>query len=283
MVDVRSVPDEPPPGSRVRHRTHLPQALQELVRTREVVLSISERDIRARYKQAVLGSAWALINPLLLMVVFAFFERTVADIDTRGTPYSLFAFAGLLPWTMFSSALNLGGVSLLNNTSLLNKVRCPREVFPLASVCVAGFDALIGLGTFAGLLLLTGTMPEGTSFWVVLYLPIQLAFTVAVVLLISILVIYFRDIRHLIGPLLQVGLFLTPVAYGVDSFSDSSLPWYSLLNPLAAVIEGYRRAVLYGLGPDWSMVAPAAASAAALLVGAYYVFKRLEFGIADLA
>jgi ABC-type polysaccharide/polyol phosphate export permease len=279
-VVVPEVPTEPPAGARHRYPV---LALRELWDAREVILSLTERDVRSRYKQATLGAAWAVINPIVMMLAFVFFVQAIADIDTGGEPYALFAYLGLLPWTFFTSSLTNGGVSLLTNTPLLNKVRCPREVFPLSSIGVASFDTVIMVGTFVGLLVITTTMPEPTSFWVLPLLLIQYAFTTAVVLLVSILVVYFRDVRHMLGPIQQFGIFATPVAYSVTAIDESIRPIYAALNPLAAVIDGYRRAVLYGTAPDWAMTVPAAISAAVLLVGAFALFKRMEVGIADIA
>jgi ABC-2 type transport system permease protein/lipopolysaccharide transport system permease protein len=282
-VDARTIPDGPPPGSRYRLRPRLFESLRDLWSSREVVYSLTERDVRSRYKQATFGIAWSVINPVALMLVFAFFIKSVAHIDTQGKPYALFAYLGLLPWTFFSTALSTGGISLLMNTSLLNKVRCPREVFPLSAVGVATFDGLIATGAFVVLMAITRTAPASTFYWIPLFLLIQYVFTTGVVLLFSILVIYFRDLRHALPPVLQVGIFATPVAYGVAALSGSVRPWYAAVNPLAAVIDGYRRAILFGTGPDWGMTIPAMISSVVVLLGAYLVFKRMEAGIADIA
>jgi ABC-2 type transport system permease protein/lipopolysaccharide transport system permease protein len=282
-VEARTIPSEPPPGTRFRLRPGLFSSLRELWTAREVVYSLAERDVRSRYKQATLGIAWSVINPVALMLAFAFFINGFAKIDTHGKPYSIFAYLGLIPWTFFSTALSNGGISLLINTPLLNKVQCPREVFPLSAIGVVTFDSVINVITLFGLLAITTTAPASTIYWVPLFLVIQYAFTTGVVLLFSILVIYFRDLRHALPPILQVGIFATPVAYSVASISSTIRPWYAAVNPLAAVIDGYRRVVLFGTGPDWAMTVPAGISAFALLFGAYFVFKRMEAGIADIA
>lgn len=274
----------PPPELRFRRGIRPVRSLKELWRSRELVQSLTEREIRVRYKQAVLGFSWAVVTPFALMVVFTLFVNRVADIDIpNGAPYPLFAYLGLLPWTFFSISLLQGGQSLVLNTALLNKVYCPREVFPLASVGVAAVDTTIALLVLGVLFVVFGFVPETTSVWAPLLLLIQVAFTLGVTLFVAAIMVYLRDLRHGLPIILQVGLFATPVAYGLDVVPASLQTLYAVLNPLAPVIDGYRRTVLYGLPPDWSLVGPAAASATVVLVGAYLLFKRLETGFADVA
>lgn len=279
----RSIPAEPPPELRFRRRVRTGAALAELARSTAVIRSLAERELRARYKQAALGFAWAILTPLALMVVLTVFFRRVADVDTGGAPYAVFAYLGLLPWTFFSTSVSLGGQSLHLNATLLNKVYVPREVFPLASTTVAGADMVTALVPLAGLFLVTGFAPRGTSVWVPVLLLLQIAFTVAVTLIISVVLVYLRDVRHALPILLQLGLFASPVAYGLDAV-PADLHWlYAILNPLAPVIDGYRRTVMLGLAPDWGLVGIATAATVVLLAGGYRLFKHLETGIADVA
>jgi ABC-type polysaccharide/polyol phosphate export permease len=275
--------EEPPRELRFRRRVRVGPALRELWRARELVLALAERELRVRYKQAVLGFAWAVVTPLTLMVVFTLFFNRVARVDTGGAPYPLFAYVGLIPWMFFSTSVNVGGQSLLTNMTLLNKVYCPREVFPTASVLVAGFDSLVALVALGVLFLVTGYVPKPTSLWVPVLAGVQVAFTLGVVLLVSALVVYLRDLRHALPIALQLGLFATPVAYGIDVVPASLRTAYAVVNPLAPVIDGYRRTVLFGQSPAWDLVGMAAGSAAIVLAGGYLLFKRLEVGFADVA
>jgi ABC-type polysaccharide/polyol phosphate export permease len=275
--------DAPPPEIRFRYRLRLGRSLRELWRSRELVRSLAERELRARYKQAVLGFAWAILTPVALMLVFTVFFQGVADVDTGGAPYALFAYLGLLPWTFFSISMNQGGQSLIQNISLLNKVYCPREVFPLASVAVAATDTAVALLPLGILFATLGFAPKATSAWVPVLLAIQVAFTVGLTLIISAVVTYLRDLRHALPVFLQLGLFATPVAYGIDVVPRAYRVLYAALNPLAPVIDGYRRTVLHGLPPDWHLLLPGAITAVAVLVAGYLVFKRLEKGFADVA
>lgn len=280
---VGDVPESPPAHLRFRRRINPLHSVQEVWRARELVRSLTERELRARYKQAVLGFAWALVTPLALMVVFALFFKRVARIDTGGAPYALYAYLGLLPWTFFSSSVSLGGQSLVQNASLLNKIYCPREVFPLASVGVAAIDMVVSALALVVLFAVTGYAPRAAAVWVPVLLVVQLAFSLGTALVMSAVLVYFRDLRHALPIVLQLGLFATPVAYGIEVVPDSWQEAYALLNPLAPVIDGYRRTVLLGEPPRLDLLGLSTLTALVVLVGGYVLFKRLETGIADVA
>jgi ABC-2 type transport system permease protein/lipopolysaccharide transport system permease protein len=211
------------------------------------------------------------------------FVRRVADVDTGDVPYPLFAYLGLLPWTFFSTSLSAGGQSLVTNSSLLNKIYCPREVFPLSSVIVAGVDTIISTAILGVLFVVFTFAPKLTSLWIPVLLLIQLGFTIAVTFIVSGVLVYLRDLRQALPLLLQFGLFATPVAWGIDVVPSSVQVLYSIFNPLAPVIDGYRRTILFDQAPQWDLVLPAAASTTVLLVVGYVLFKRLETGFADAA
>jgi ABC-type polysaccharide/polyol phosphate export permease len=282
MKAPTDVPVVPPPEWRFRRKLHPAALFHELWEARTLVRTLAEREVRIRYKQAVLGFAWAVVTPLVLMVAFTLF-RKAARIDSGPVPYPLFTFVALIPWTFFSTSVAQGGLSLINNVPLLNKVYCPREVFPAASVVVAGIDSVMSTVVLGLLFLRYGFMPKPTTIWVPAILPIQIAFTLGVTLVVSAVMVYLRDLRHALPLILQMGLFVTPVAFPLDV-----VPWkfrhaYVALNPLAAVIDSYRRTVLYGQPPALSLLAIAGVSAVIVLAGGYAAFKRLETGIADVA
>jgi ABC-type polysaccharide/polyol phosphate export permease len=281
---VNDVIDGPPPELRYRRRIRLSASLGEVWRMRELVRTLAERDVRVRYKQAILGVAWAVLTPLALLVLFTMIFKRVANVDTNGVPYQLFSFIGLIPWTLFSSSITSGGQSLIQNKELLNKVYCPREVFPIAGVAVASIDALVQIVLLGGMFALFVFAPRVTSLWIPVLLVVQMVFTLGVTLLISGVVVYLRDLRHALPVILQLGLFATPVAYGMDEYIPESLQTvYSIANPLAPVIEGYRRVILFGQPPEWDLLVPGAISAFAMLLIGYVIFKRLETGFADVA
>jgi len=273
----------PAPELRYRFRLRIFGRVRELWRARELVQTLAERELLARYKQAFLGFAWAVITPLALMLVFATFFRRVVRVDTGGAPYQLFSYLGLVPWTFFSNAVSNGGQSLLLNKHLLNKVYCPREVFPLSMVLVSAVDSAIAVLVLGALFALNRFMPHATAVWVPVMLAVQVAFTTGVVLIVSASMVYLRDVRHGLPLILQLGLFATPVAYGMNIVPRSFRGAYAAINPLAGVIEGYRRTILQGLPPDWGLLVPGAITATVVLVGGYVFFKRLEAGFADVA
>jgi ABC-2 type transport system permease protein/lipopolysaccharide transport system permease protein len=227
--------------------------------------------------------SWSVITPVLLMIVFTLFFQRVADIDTGGAPYAIFSYLGLLPWTFFSSSVSTGGQSLVINANLLNKVYCPREVFPLSSVGVAGVDSIIATTILGVLFLVYGFMPQATTFWVPVLLFVQVTFTMGVTLILSAALVYFRDLRQALPMALQLGLFVSPVAYGSDVIPESYRLLYAVANPLGPVIDGYRRVVLDGHAPEWDLLGPAAVSAVLVFLGGYKLFKRLETRFADVA
>ncbi|MFJ9952944.1 ABC transporter permease [Kitasatospora sp. NPDC091207] len=278
-----AVADGPPPELVFKRRLRPAQVARELWGARELVRALAERDLRARYKQAVLGFAWAVLTPLALCAIFTLVFHRAVKIDTGSVDYPLFAYVGLIVWQFFSNTMNQGALSLANNLSLLNKVYCPREVFPLATMLVAGVDMVIGVGVLGLLFLIFWTAPAATFLWVLPLLAIQFAFTYGVALILSVAVVYLRDVRHLLPIITQMGVFATPVAYPLAQIPQRLQEVYVGFNPLGAVIEGYRGALLYGDAPDATITSIAAVSSLVFLVGGYLLFKKLETGIADVA
>jgi ABC-type polysaccharide/polyol phosphate export permease len=275
--------DGPPKGALYRRRLGPAQAGRDLWRARPLLRALAQREFRARYHQTALGMAWAVITPLLLMGVFTVFVRRFADVDTGGIPYPVFAYLGLLPWSCFSTSCSRGGVILVLESSLVNKVRCPREVFPLATATTALIDMGISAGVLALVMLATGTAPTWQVVWVPLILVVQVAFTVGAVLFLSITVVYFRDLGQALPLVLQLGLFATPVAYAAATITDQTGAWYAVVNPLVGVIDAYRACVVGGQAPPWDLLGPSALGAVAYLAVGALVFKRYEVGIADVA
>ena len=268
-----------------RRRVRLLPAMRELWSFRELVLTLAERDLRVRYKQSVLGIAWAVITPVVMMVAFTVIFSRFTHIATGGVPYALFSYMGLLPWTFFSSAINGGGMSLVGNAPLLNKLYCPREVFPIAAIADAAFDALIATMVLVLLFPLTGFAPRAQTFYLPLLLFVLFVFTLGITLIVAAVVVFMRDLRNLLPLVIQLGLFVTPVVYGASSISKSEtfLVVYSVLNPLVPVIDGMRSTVLNGQAPQWASLGAGAASAFLFLAAGFVLFKRLETGMADVA
>lgn len=261
------------------------QEFRELWAFRALIRALAERDLRTRYKQSVLGVAWVALAPVVLMLVFTLVFTRLGQPATQGIPYPLFAFIGLIPWFFFAGSLLTGGTSLITNSALLNKLYCPREVFPLGSISAAGVDAALATVVFAVLLAIEGRAPALQALYAPILLLILVAFTVGVTLGLSATVVYIQDVRVALPLVIQFGLFATPVAYAasVVATSRTGEAVYSALNPLAAVIDGLRRTVLLGEAPNWTSVAAGGSSALIVLVAGFFLFKRLETGLADLA
>jgi len=280
-----SRPREPRPEIWFRRRINLISALKELWAFRELILTIAERDLRVRYKQAALGLLWAVIAPVVLMIAFTVLFNRFAKVNTDGAPYALFSYLGLLPWTFFSNSISIGGMSLVSNNELLNKLYCPREVFPIAAIADASIDALIATCVLAILFPITGFAPKAEVYYLPLFLIVLVMVTLGVTLAISSIVVYARDLSLVLPLAIQVGLFVTPVVYATSSISSSKtfLYAFSALNPLVPVINGMRATILNGHAPNWISLGIGAASALIYLLGGFTLFKRLETGMADIA
>ena len=186
--------DVPPADLRFRRKLQPGRSLREFWHARELLRALAEREFGARYAQTWIGMGWALITPVLLMLVFMLFVNRVVNVDTHGAPYSVFVFLGLLPWTFFSSSVSRGGQILVLESSVLNKVRCPREVFPISTVVVAGYDFALSVFVLGLLFIITGYEPRTTLIWAPLFFVIQVAFCVGAALGLSIVVVFVRDI-----------------------------------------------------------------------------------------
>jgi ABC-type polysaccharide/polyol phosphate export permease len=276
--------DSPPAELRFHRRVRFRTSLGELWRSRELVRTLAERELRARYKQAILGFAWAVVTPLALTLLLTLVFNRVGRIDISGVPYSLYAYVGLLPWTFFSTSMSHGGMSLVSNMSLVNRIYCPREVFPVASMVVAGFDMVVSLIPAAALFVAFGFAPRATSAWLPVLLPVQVMFTLGCTLFVSGAIVYLRDVRHALPIVLQLGLFATPIAYPLDRFIPEQFQWvYAAVNPMAAVVEGYHDTVLLGQPPDWKLLLAGGITSVVVFLFGYRLFKRMETGFADVA
>ena len=246
---------------------------------RELLFFLVWRDIKVRYKQTVLGAAWAILQPVFTMVVFSVFFGHLARMPSDGLPYPVFSFAALVPWGFFSNGLVAAADSLVGNANLIKKVYFPRLIVPISAVLSGGVDFIL-----AFIVLLC--MMVGFHIWPsihVLLLPFffLLAFTTAlgVGLWLSAMNVQFRDVRHTVGFLVQAWLFCTPIAYPSSLLRE---PWRSLygLNPMAGVVEGFRWALLGTPAPGAIIWVSMMASFAVLVSGAFY-FRRMERIFAD--
>jgi lipopolysaccharide transport system permease protein len=255
--------------------------LSEVWRYRELLFFLTLRDIQLRYKQTVLGVAWAVLQPLLTMAVFTIFFGNLGGLPSDGKPYALFVLAALLPWQLFAYALTQSSNSLVNEQRLITKVYFPRLIVPLASVLSGVVDFLVAFGLMLVAMPLFGLAPT----WAVLTIPAFLVFALlaalAVGLWLSALNVQYRDVRYTIPFLTQFWMFLTPVAYAASLVPAAYRPLYGL-NPMAGVVEGFRWALLGTEAPDWGLMAVSAVTVLLLLVGGLYYFRRMEKTFADV-
>jgi len=276
--------DEPSPDTLFRRKLHLVTWMRELWAARELVGTLTERNLRSRYKQTFLGFAWSLITPVTLMVVFTVFLRRVATIDTGGVPYPIFAYVGLLPWSFFSSAVTASATVIVMNNTLLNKIYCPREVFPISTITSAAVDTLCAMCALFVLFAVNGYAPTAGVVWVPALTVVLMLFTLGLCLVLSAGTVYLRDLRYGVAILIQLGLFATPVAYSLSNVVPKEWqPLYSALNPLGPVIQAYRDTVLLGHQPQFGLLGIATASSLIWVVVGYIVFKKLETGFSDVA
>jgi ABC-type polysaccharide/polyol phosphate export permease len=278
-------PAEPRPEIWFKRRVHLRESVRELWRSRELIRALAERDLRTRYKQSLLGVAWVALGPISLMLVFTLVFTRLGYGSTNGAPYPLFVLIGLIPWTFFSASVLTGGMSLTANTPLLNKLYCPREVFPLATIVAAGVDALVSTLVLAALFAIEGYAPTREIYYAPIMLLILATCTFGITLAVAGTAVYIQDIRVALPIAIQIGFFVTPVAYSTDLVASSRkvVMLYSALDPLVPVIDGLRRVVLFGQSPDWMAELAGGSSALLFVVVGFVLFKRLETGIADFA
>ena len=263
-------------------RLGLLAGLKELVAFRGLLWMLAAREVKVRYKQTLLGAAWAIAQPLALMAAFTLFFGRFARIPSDGLPYPLFFFAALLPWTFFTTSLAFGVSSLVTNTALVTKVYFPREILPLASILAAAVDfAAAGL-VYALMMAIYRVPLSGVLVYVLPLLLVQAAFTIAVTLILSAINVSYRDVRYALPLVTQLWLYATPVIYPLSVVPENLRAGYLAANPMAAVIEGYRRVLVSGRAPDLPMLALSGVASGALLLGGYAYFKRAERSFADV-
>jgi lipopolysaccharide transport system permease protein len=259
----------------------LGQQLCDLWQYRELLYFLAWRDFKVRYKQTLLGAAWAVIQPLFTMVVFSIFFGYLGKIPSDGIPYPVFAYCALLPWSLFAHALSESSNSLVNNQGLITKVYFPRLIIPIAPLFVGLVDFGIAFVVLLGLMLYYGITPGVAILTVPLFLLLAVLSALAVGMWLSALNVEYRDVRYTIPFLTQLWLFATPVAYPSSLLPE---PWRSLygLNPMAGVVEGFRWALLgspNSLGP---LIAVSATVIVVLLLGGLWYFTRMEQTFADI-
>ena len=255
--------------------------LRELWRYRELLYFLVWRDVKVRYKQTVLGAAWAILQPFFTMVVFSIFFGRLAKIPSDGLPYPIFAYCALLPWQLFAHALTESGNSLVGNQNLITKVYFPRLVIPLAAVLSGVVDFAVAFVVLLGMMVYYGTVPTSAAVTLPVFLFLVLATALGVGLWLSALNVQYRDVRYTIPFLTQTWLFVTPVAYPAKLVPEAWRAVYGL-NPMAGVVEGFRWALLGTASPPGPLLAVSVAAVLTLVVSGLYYFRRMEKTFADV-
>ena len=255
--------------------------LNELWQYRELLYFLAWRDIKVRYKQTVLGAAWAILQPFFTMVVFTLFFGKLAKVPSEGVPYPVFSYAGLLPWTFFAQAMNQSSDSLVGNAHLITKVYFPRLAVPLSATLAPFVDFCIAFMVLIGMMFYYQIFPTGTLVWLPAFLLLAFATSLGVGLWLSALNVQYRDVRYTVPFLTQLWLFATPVIYPSSAVHG---PWRIILglNPMTGVVEGFRWALLgIGAAPGGMIYTSMGVTFLLIITGAIY-FKRMEKTFADI-
>ena len=259
----------------------VPVNLREIWEYRELLYFLTWRDVKVRYKQTVIGAAWAIIQPVLTMVVFSLFFGRLAKVPSDGIPYPIFVYCALLPWQLFAHALAESSNSVVGSQHLITKVYFPRLVVPIAAVCGGLVDFAIAFVVLLGMMAYYGVVPGAAVLALPLFVLFAVVTALAVGLWLSALNVQYRDVRYTLGFLIQLWLFATPVAYPSSLVPE---PWRALygLNPMAGVVEGFRWALLGKTEAPGMLLAVSVGAVVLILIGGLHYFARMEASFADV-
>lgn len=256
-------------------------SLKPLYQRRDLLWAWTSRTILSRYQQSVLGGLWAVMQPIAMVVIFTVIFTKFIHVDTGNTPYLVFSYAAMVPWTFFSTSISDMVESLVGNMNLVTKIYFPREILPIAAMLARLLD--FGIAFFVLIILMAVyRIPIFSSTW--LYLPLilllQISLTLGFGMIVAALNVYLRDVKHLVTLGLQLWLYATPIIYPVSSVPERFRPYY-FLNPMAGIIEGYRNVLLHEGTPESYLFISALISILVLLIG-FWFFKRVEHQFADI-
>jgi lipopolysaccharide transport system permease protein len=257
------------------------RGLSTLAEYGDLLYTLSMHRIKVRYKQSALGLAWAILQPLSLMLIYTLVFSVIVRMPSSGAPYAVFAYTALLPWTYFSTALTNATNGLVSHSHLVTKVYFPREIIPLSYVIAALFDLLIASSIMVGLMIYYRVSLSWYALYVIPIIAILTIFLTGMSLLFSATQVRFRDIGMAMPLLLQLWMFATPVVYPLDRVPQGILSFYRL-NPMVGLVENFRRVVLLSVPPDFSLLTISALISVILLPISYIYFKRVEATVADV-
>jgi len=257
-----------------------PIDLKEIYLYWELLAFLVWRDVKIRYRQTLLGGAWALLQPFIAMLIFSFIFNRLAHVQSDGPPYKLFAYAGLVPWTFFSASVTQSSNSLIANHQLVSKVYFPRIFIPLGSVLALLLDLALSLCLFAVMMIYYRWPLTPAVLWLPVFLLGAILAASGTGLILSALNVSFRDVKYAVPFMVQMGLFVTPVIYPVRYVPAK---WQALmgLNPMAGVVIGFRHALL-GSEASWQVIAVSLCTSVILFVAGLLIFRRMEAKFADI-
>lgn len=264
-----------------RPRMALFSYIKELYQSRDLLRIWAQREIKVRYKQSFLGAAWAILQPFVMMLMFTAVFSVIARLPSDGIPYPIFSYTALLPWTFFSTSISFAVPSLVNNMGLVTKIYFPREVLPVASVIAAFVDFCVASTVFVALMVYYWMPLHLTMLWVPVLVVTQILLTLGVVFFASTVNVWFRDIRFVVPLGMQLWMYASPIIYPVSLVPERWRMLY-MLNPMACLIDSYRRVILLGEPPQYAYLIWAMLLAAVSCVAGYLYFKRSEPRFADV-
>jgi len=254
--------------------------LEEVWKYRELLFFLTWREIKVRYQQTLLGASWAVIQPLMQMIVFSFIFGGIARMSSEGLPYPIFSYTGLLPWGLFSKALTDAGRSMVMNRNMITKIYFPRLIIPMASVISGLVDFFISFLILLGLMVYYRITPTAAVWTLPLFMLLTIITALGIGLWLSALNVLYRDVGHVLPFLTQFWMFLTPVIYPSSRIPEKWRLLYAL-NPMTGVVEGFRWALLGLDSAPTAIIAVSSTIAVLLLVGGLFYFRRMERTFAD--
>jgi lipopolysaccharide transport system permease protein len=282
LEDTNSIPAQKPRLRVQPSRGWMRVNFAELSEYRELLYFLTWRDIKVRYKQTVIGAAWAIIQPLLTMLVFSVFFGRLADVPSDGIPYPIFSYTALVPWTFFANGLIGATNSLVTNSNLIKKVYFPRLLIPASAIASNIVDFVLAFAVLLVMMVFYGIVPTANIIWLPLFIVLAGVTSLGVGLWFAAMNVQFRDVRYVIPFLVQFWLFATPVAYPSSLIENDLLRALYGINPMVGVIEGFRWSLLgTGSAPQAAILVSSLIAILLCLTGLYY-FKRLERTFADV-
>lgn len=251
---------------------------KDLYKYRELLKTNIKKDVGGKYKHSVLGVLWSFINPLLQIAVYALVFQVILKSNIEN--YTVYLCCGLIPWQYFSAVVLRGAAVIVDNANIIKKVYFPREILPISVVTSEGVNFLISTIIILGFVIFGGVGLSWNILWYFLIVAIQFVVSIGVALIVSSITVYFRDLLHLLGILMQLLFYATPIVYSISSVPEG-LQWIIRINPMSYLIEGYRNIFYNKMPPDFQGLLIAFGMGVVLCIAGYFIFKKLEKRFAE--